>query len=256
MFDKLNIPKIIHLTYKSYNIPDVWKNTIDTWKEKHPDWEVRFWTDEDNRKLIATKYPDFLKIFDSYEYGIQRADAIRYYILYTYGGLYADMDITPTKNFSKMFQKICKKEVYLIKTPQFKYITNCLMASKPKAKFWKYVFEDMKQSFHNQSMFWIGKHWKVMNTTGPLMISRVYSQYKNKKEVALLSKEFILPDKCDICSPKPCKTRCGYTKLLEGSSWCTFDTRIYNHFLCNHKVYFAILIATILLVCRYFILFK
>ena len=52
---EINIPKIIHLTYKNNNIPKVWKHTINTWKKYHPDWEIIFWTDADNRKLIEEK---------------------------------------------------------------------------------------------------------------------------------------------------------------------------------------------------------
>jgi len=247
---ELNIPKIIHLTYKSDKIPKVWQNTIATWKKYHPDWQVMFWTDEDNRKLISELYPDFLKIFDSYEYGIQRADAIRYYILYTYGGLYSDMDITPTKSFNKLFEKKRSEEVYLIKSPQMGCITNCLMASKKGSKFWLSVFEEMKDRYRNPSTLWIGKHWKVMNTTGPMMLHKTYDSYDNKHEIYSLPKEFLLPNKCDICSNKPCKTGCGYTKLLEGSSWVNFDTKIYNFFLCNYGLIVTIILAYILIFCR------
>jgi len=256
MFDELNIPKIIHLTYKDYNIPDVWKTTIQVWKKKHPDWEVRFWTDEDNRKLIQTKYPEFLEIYDSYEYGIQRADAIRYYILYTYGGLYSDMDIQPVKNFNKIFYKTKNKDVYLIRSPHLKYITNAFMASRPNSDFWLHVVKELKESIKNPSVFWVGKHLNVMNTTGPLMLSRAYDSYKSKRRICFMPQEFMFPSKCNACTAKPCKTRASYTKILEGSSWCTLDSRIYIHFLCKHKVYFAIFIATILIICRCLILFK
>ena len=249
--DKLDIPKIIHLTYKDHNIPASWKSTIPAWKKYNPDWEIRFWTDDDNRKLIETKYKWFLHTYDSYEYGIQRADAIRYFILYTYGGIYSDMDIEPTKNFNKLFTKKTDQEVYLIKSPQLSYVTNCFMASKPKTKFWEDVFKEMKEVAKSPSIFWVGKHWTVMNTTGPIMINKVYRNYKNKDKVKIICSEYIVPTKCNICSRKPCKTRSSYTKLLQGSSWCNFDTKIYNCFLCNFGTIKAVIIAIILIILRH-----
>jgi len=250
--NKLDIPKIIHLTYKDHNIPATWKSTIPAWKKYHPEWEIRFWTDDDNRKLIESKYKWFLPTYDSYEYGIQRADAIRYFILYTYGGIYSDMDIEPTKNFDKLFAKQTDQEVYLIKCPQLSYVTHCFMASKPKTKFWEAIFKEMKEVAKSPSMFWVGKHWTVMNTTGPIMINKVYRNYKNKDKVKIILTEYIVPTKCNICRRKPCKTRSSYTKLLQGSSWCNFDTKIYNCFLCNFGTIKAVIIAIILIVLRHF----
>lgn len=51
------------------------------------------WTDSSSRKFMATHYPSFLPTFDSYEYPIQRADAIRYFVLHRFGGIYMDLDV-------------------------------------------------------------------------------------------------------------------------------------------------------------------
>jgi len=57
-----------------------------------------FWTDEDIREFIRKFYPDFLELHDQYPYNIQRADMIRYFILYHYGGIYSDLDLYPTES--------------------------------------------------------------------------------------------------------------------------------------------------------------
>jgi hypothetical protein len=44
------------------------------------------------RTFIATHYPWFLETFEGYKYPIQRADSIRYFVLYHYGGIYIDLD--------------------------------------------------------------------------------------------------------------------------------------------------------------------
>lgn len=50
------------------------------------------WTDAKSRELIGTEYPWFLTDFDNYTHPIQRADAIRYFVLAHFGGIYIDLD--------------------------------------------------------------------------------------------------------------------------------------------------------------------
>jgi mannosyltransferase OCH1-like enzyme len=57
------------------------------------DSELKLWTDETARDFIANNYPWFLDTFDGYAYAIQRADAIRYFVLHYYGGVYLDLDV-------------------------------------------------------------------------------------------------------------------------------------------------------------------
>ena len=68
------------------------QDLAESWRRNHPGWEYRLWTDTQNREFIRTRYPDFLVRYDSYPYHIQRVDAVRYFILYTFGGLYVDLD--------------------------------------------------------------------------------------------------------------------------------------------------------------------
>lgn len=53
---------------------------------------MQMWTDAKSRELIATEYPWFLSDFDNYTHPIQRADAIRYFVLAHFGGIYIDLD--------------------------------------------------------------------------------------------------------------------------------------------------------------------
>src|SRR5437868_4915078 len=51
------------------------------------------WTDDRSIRFLALYYPWFLPTYNNYKYDIQRADAIRYFVLYHYGGIYLDTDI-------------------------------------------------------------------------------------------------------------------------------------------------------------------
>ena len=86
------IPKIIHQTYINASIPAVWQEPQQTCLDLHPDYEYKLWTDKKSREFIAAEYPWFLETFDGYPYPIQRADAIRYFVLHHFGGIYIDLD--------------------------------------------------------------------------------------------------------------------------------------------------------------------
>jgi inositol phosphorylceramide mannosyltransferase catalytic subunit len=59
----------------------------------HPDWEAMMWTDANARDFVSEHYPAFLDEWDNYRYPIQRIDALRYLVLYHYGGVILDMDL-------------------------------------------------------------------------------------------------------------------------------------------------------------------
>ncbi|KAK3059797.1 hypothetical protein LTS18_010038, partial [Coniosporium uncinatum] len=86
------IPKIIHQTYINESIPAHWVEPQKSCIDLHPDYEYRLWTDKKAREFIAAEYPWFLETFDGYGFNIQRADAIRYFVLAHYGGIYIDLD--------------------------------------------------------------------------------------------------------------------------------------------------------------------
>ena len=108
------VPRIIHQIYWDFSgnnnpPPAEWKANQETWKKNHPNWKYMYWSDEDNLNLIKNHYPWFLNTFISYPHNIQRADAIRPFILYHYGGLYADMDNVCLK----VLMMLCKKMEYI-----------------------------------------------------------------------------------------------------------------------------------------------
>ena len=54
--------------------------------------------------MIEEDFPDYLELWNDFRFPIQRADFIRYCILFKYGGLYLDCDIRPMKNLEDIFQ--------------------------------------------------------------------------------------------------------------------------------------------------------
>lgn len=81
------VPKIIHQQWKNQTVPAKFKQWQKKWQEIFPEPEYKYmlWTDATGKKLIEEHYPFFLKTYNEYPFGIQRADSMRYFILHKYG---------------------------------------------------------------------------------------------------------------------------------------------------------------------------
>ena len=86
------IPKIIWQTMKSNQVPAIMKKYADTWIENNPEYEYRFFDDDDMIDFISSDFPAYLEAFKKIKYGASKADLWRYLIMYKYGGVYVDMD--------------------------------------------------------------------------------------------------------------------------------------------------------------------
>ena len=238
MTHNVKIPLIVLQTWKTTQIPSHWIPSQKGLKKHMSHWKYVLMTDEDNRNFCKKHFPDFLPYYDAFEYPIMRADAIRYMFLYVYGGLYIDMDIEVRKPLDDLFYE--DHDIYLARSGTFgSYYTNAFMASKPKQKFWLECIEEMKQPYKSWQ---IGKHLKVMRSTGPLMLTSSVGKNENL-DIGELPEDLL---GCSVCDPKPFYKEGNYVAILEGSSWIEADTKTYIFFTCYWK--YVIFIVVILIV--------
>jgi len=199
----MSIPKIIHQTWKDYNIPyDIYKKEwVDSWKEYHPAWKFMFWTDDDLRNLIKEDYSWFLSTYDAYEYNICRVDAARYFIMHKYGGLYIDLDFECFKKFDDILSYDlilgnCKLSPGMWMRQLS--IPNALMMSRPAHSLWEVVFLKMQENFDNMHKIKnSSKTTKVFLLTGPALLYYSILYYRiimNKKDIWVTPKNYFYPD--------------------------------------------------------------
>nr|GAT59888.1 glycosyltransferase family 32 protein [Mycena chlorophos] len=156
------IPRILHQTWKTGSLPEAYKGISQACRDMMPDYEYMLWTDESSREFIARHYPWFLNTFDDYSYAILRADAIRYFVLYHYGGVYLDMDIGCLRPLDPLL-------VYPVILPKTipVGVSNDLMFAQKHHPFFA-------QTIHNLATFdhsWILHYPTVMFSTGPMFLS-------------------------------------------------------------------------------------
>jgi mannosyltransferase OCH1-like enzyme len=184
------IPKIIHQTWKTKQIPKWARKWHQTWKSFHPEYQFYLWTDEENRELVKTHCPQFLDTYDSFSVHIQRVDSVRYLILYLYGGIYVDLDFECFKNMDPL---LADTDLVLSYSSNVPVITNAIMMSKPRHPFWLRVLKHIRRA--------PPKKWYelsslcVMRSTGPLMVHRVAkkSGLFDDPRTTILKKQYFFP---------------------------------------------------------------
>jgi mannosyltransferase OCH1-like enzyme len=132
------IPRLIHQTAKTRDIPRKWREYQAKVQQLHPDWSYRLWTDEDNLAFVRTEFPEFLHTFQRLPKNIMRADVIRYLLLYKLGGLYLDLDYEMLKPFD-----LLEHEVVLPWERDGACVSNAFMAAAPGNRFFKMVIDDL-----------------------------------------------------------------------------------------------------------------
>ena len=198
---------IIHQIYGIFNdgknITDIEPYRIATGKtkafcKKH---KIRYkmWNLKDCVKLLNTHFRSYKKLWKDFRYDIQRADFIRYCILYKYGGIYVDCDIYPTKSIKHLFNM----DYFFVIYPELNHIYNAVMGSKPNNKLFINIIEECKKSTYEKQKQEIYRTWKgrlVFQTTGQYMLKRVL-----KKDINIL----------DIISVKNSKKKKDYKNKNE-----------------------------------------
>ena len=232
------IPKIIHQTWKTKTVPEKWKESVDSCKQLHADFQHIIWTDKDMEKFVKEEYPDFYKTYKSYTYHIQRCDAFRYLVLYKYGGIYLDMDIMCNKKLNTLLN------YDLVIAPSISVngiYTNSFFMSIPRHPFLKYCIEQLVE--YKNAYQYFGKHLHVMNSTGPLFMTNRLDDYGKIKNFYILSYKEFAGD-CNICNEHVCKGGIYFTHI-KGNSWHEIDSTIYNFVLCNkNKIIGSMLIGS------------
>lgn len=231
--------RVIHQSWFNTreDIPTEWKKSRDRWIEYHPGWLYILWSKKMSRDFIEKYEPSFLQVYDSYEYEIQRIDSMRVIILKWIGGVYSDLDIVPNQNIEKYINY--NNEVYLVRSmnPSDNY-TNAFMVSVKGAPFWNLAIQKMIEKSKNT---YIGKWMTVMNTTGPILLTKTVYDYTGT--IGQLPQTFNLQgiDKSIVDSRTPVLVN------LNGGSWHSIDVKVLNFLFINRISIILLLILILIL---------
>lgn len=220
------IPRIIHQTWMDGNVPERFRASPASWKEHHPAWEYRLWTDEDLRAFVEREFPEVVPLYRSYPDDIQRIDAARYLILHRLGGLYSDLDIVCLHPFDAFLE--C--EAVLPRTRPYGH-SNDLMMAAPGSRLFARAVAGLPAAYARWQHGWVPRHFRVLLTTGSLYITQVARA--DDSGLHELS-----PARYDSDGDE------AWVRHLPGNTWAGWDTHV---FLFVHRHRALILAAVVLL---------
>lgn len=84
------IPNYLHFIWLGSKLPEIYANNIEDWSIKNPDLKLQIWNDESAEEIMKTS-PQYDLYMRTKNFGI-KSDILRYQILHSIGGIYADTD--------------------------------------------------------------------------------------------------------------------------------------------------------------------
>lgn len=216
------IPLILHQTYRTLDsVPDKWRNTSESCRRMHSHWDRQyFWTDESGRQFIKEHFSaEALANYDSYMFPIQRADALRYYVLYHYGGVYLDLDIGCLAALDR--RHITHYPFGLAATVPIGFSNDFIMARRGHP-FLLHLIERL--AAYNQ--WYINYYLTVMYSTGPMFLTINYIEYmqrQQQQQLRYLFQSQVGPDHAIYILNESLYGATNHTDRVfyhvEGSSW-------------------------------------
>ncbi|MGE0715675.1 MAG: glycosyltransferase [Alphaproteobacteria bacterium] len=188
------IPRIIHQTWKTTDLPRPLRRLRKGWMARHPGWEQRLWTDEDLRAFVRDEFPDLLAMYDGYREPICRVDLARYLILWRLGGVYADLDCECLKPIEPMLagatlaiglepdSHLTHGWVAERRLPRL--LCPSLVASVPGHAFWPHLLAFLRRSSEQQN---------VLDATGPCVLTAAYDAFPEPATIDLLPAGQVYP---------------------------------------------------------------
>jgi hypothetical protein len=156
------VPKIIHQIWIGpAPYPKLYQKYRDICLALHPDWEYKLWTDKDVENWdFANK--DLYNKSVTYQ---EKADILRYEILYKHGGLYLDTDYICLAKFDELNYLY---DFYAGLEPPYTsftkpVISNALIGTKPNNHIFPLLFEKIRGH-------WEDKYFKELNTKNHYLI--------------------------------------------------------------------------------------
>lgn len=228
------IPKIIHQTWKNDDVPSHNIFCVESWKTLNPEYEYKWWTDEDIINFVKEEYPDFVGVVNNFKLGIIKSDFFRLLVLYHFGGVYVDIDfecLKPIKEWELDENKINVatepvEHNHLHGISDF-IICNALIASPPKKEI---ILEFIK----NANLVNYNYPFEVLFSYGPLAWTSLYKTSLLQQHLHFLDSQQFYPIP-DISNPAITYEKIpkqNYINLIKNREYNSCAVHYWDH--CNH----------------------
>lgn len=240
------IPAIIHQIWiQGYDkVPESLKLLHDGCKIVNDNFKFLFW-DETKIKKLLLKYfgKKYLDTYESYQVFAQKSDFARYAILYTYGGIYLDMDMICHKNFKPFlnYDFFCTTDSLYAFILSKKYL-NGIMGAKKKHAIFPFIFKNIFERLPYTSY--------VLYSTGPKLLYDSVMEYKKKTgidNITIIDRKYLHP--CVTYDDDSCPYTCTdcYVAHTNYNSWGSWHRKfIFKYLIKNLRIILIFVVIFIL----------
>lgn len=174
----MTIPRIIHQTWKTEDIPPKWRTAVDSVKRYHPGWEYRLWTHAMMDDYVREHHPDFFPVFAGMEKDIMRADSFRLVLMNDIGGMYCDLDYEFLRPYDYGDAAVVLSAEWSTAFGDNRdSIASFFFASEPGHPLWADAIADLRDNPPVLENF-----YDVVKKTGPAFLTRIYDANKHRYE--------------------------------------------------------------------------
>ncbi|KAL2260408.1 hypothetical protein VTK26DRAFT_5588 [Humicola hyalothermophila] len=168
------IPKIVHQVFHNWHdpgndeLPADWAAVRQNCIDLNPGFEFKLWTEKASRDFIEKEYAWFLRTYDGYRHKVQRVDAVRYFLLLHYGGIYMDLDngcktdLTPTLYYPTW-----------ITEPGRGALSNNILAARPHHPFWARLTHSLMRYDWN----YVFPYATISYASGQWFVTAIWQEY-------------------------------------------------------------------------------
>ena len=156
-----HIPKVIHFIWLGpSSFPEDSKKNIVSWIENHPDYTFKFWSDRKRalphpfmqfQLINELDLPHMHQLYELSDNYAEKADLLRYEILYKEGGIYVDHDVICYKNFNPLVDSL---DLFVGLEPPHRpvlpyavTVCNNIIGVRPHHKIFEECFEKLRANW-------------------------------------------------------------------------------------------------------------
>ncbi len=207
----MTIPARIIQTAKNHNLSLRARAVVANLKCLNPDFEYLFFDDAQVAAFVQKEFPQYLDVFESFPFRIQKYDFFRYLAVFRLGGFYFDLDVLLATGLDELLTQGCVfpfEELTLNLCLRRQYgmdweIGNYAFGAAPGHPFLEAVIQNCIRARRDAA--WVAPMMRgipslfrsdfyVLNTTGPGLLSRTLAENPQlAREVTVLFPE----DVCD-----------------------------------------------------------
>jgi len=170
------IPLQIYQTWKTKDLPEKMRESVDRLKTKNPDFEYHLYDDTDCYEFIKENFAeDVAKAYKKIIPGAYKADLWRYCVLYVNGGVYLDIKYSNVGDFNLI--TLTDSEYFVADIEKSgSGIYNAFMICKAGNSKLKQAIEMTTQNILNERYV-----DGCLGTTGPLLLRKCFSDDEFEK---------------------------------------------------------------------------